>query len=85
MSIFPPPHSGYSDTNLDDLVAEVDERRKVASSTESAAPMSDDKQQAYLDLIFALDKFEDERDSRLTKDKPEGIDTLELRFHLLYS
>lgn len=67
--------SGDNLSLSEDLIAEVDERRKVASGTETESQeLSDKKRQAYIDLIMQMDRLEDEREQRYAGNKSEGIE-----------
>lgn len=56
------------------MIAELDERRKVASGAESESQeLSEKKREAYINLIMQMDRLEDEREKRYAANKPEGI------------
>jgi len=67
--------SGDNLSVTEDLIAEIDERRKVASGLESEAPeICTKKREAYIDLIMQMDRLEDEREHRHASNKSQGID-----------
>lgn len=70
-------HIGDNISISEDLIATIDERRKVASGKdeEEMPEISTKKKEAYIDLIMRMDEMEDEREKRIAADKSEGIDT----------
>ncbi|XP_052265579.1 ankyrin-2-like isoform X3 [Dreissena polymorpha] len=61
------PHAPSEGDNMsitEDMIAEVDERRKVAELESEPSELSDQKKEAYIDLIMQMDRLEDEREKR---------------------